>query len=174
MATQIQMTDLTNTTNVVNGVSNGTGIFDQLMNTVNLYLNDQWENGRLKGAEYANVLLGSIQSVISQSIQFTLQQKVTGLQVDNALKDLEVKNQQIANMVSDTGFKDRQVTEQELTGAKQRLGLDEDLVLKKEQQKLAYVERVMKDKQTAMLGLDDVMRSTNVSPDTIYTPRYLE
>ena len=81
MAADILLADLTNATSVTNGASNGTGALDRLMNTINLYLDDQYTRGRIKGTDYANVLLGSIQSVLSASLQFTLTEKVNEAQI---------------------------------------------------------------------------------------------
>ena len=81
MAADILLADLTNATSVTNGTSNGTGALDRLMNTINLYLDDQYTRGRIKGTDYANVLLGSIQSVLSASLQFTLTEKVNEAQI---------------------------------------------------------------------------------------------
>lgn len=81
MAVDILLADLTNATSVTNGTSNGTGALDRLMNTINLYLDDQYTRGRIKGTDYANVLLGSIQSVLSASLQFTLTEKVNEAQI---------------------------------------------------------------------------------------------
>lgn len=81
MAADILLADLTNATSVTDGTSNGTGALDRLMNTINLYLDDQYTRGRIKGTDYANVLLGSIQSVLSASLQFTLTEKVNEAQI---------------------------------------------------------------------------------------------
>ena len=81
MAADILLADLTNATSVTDGASNGTGALDRLMNTINLYLDDQYTRGRIKGTDYATVLLGSIQSVLSASLQFTLTEKVNEAQI---------------------------------------------------------------------------------------------
>ncbi len=81
MAVDILLADLTNATSVTDGASNGTGALDRLMNTINLYIDDQYNRGRIKGTDYANVLLGSIQSVLSASLQFTLTEKVNEAQI---------------------------------------------------------------------------------------------
>ena len=53
-----------------------------------------------------------------------------------------------------------------------------DFILRKElvesQISLIYTERVYKDKQTAMLGMDGVMKSQNVINDAshVYVPKY--
>ena len=81
MAADILLADLTNATSVTDGASNGTGALDKLMNTINLYIDDQYNRGRIKGTDYANVLLGSIQSVLSASLQFALNEKVNEAQI---------------------------------------------------------------------------------------------
>ena len=78
--TDIQVSDLTNTTTVTDGVADGTGVFDKLFNTVILHIDDQYKIGRLKGPEYANVLLGSIQAVLAESVQFVLQEQMVEAQ----------------------------------------------------------------------------------------------
>ena len=81
MAADILLADLTNANSVTDGISNGTGALDKLMNTINLYIDDQYNRGRIKGTDYANVLLGSIQSVLSASLQFALNEKVNEAQI---------------------------------------------------------------------------------------------
>ena len=81
MAADILLADLTNATSVTDGISNGTGALDKLMKTINLYIDDQYNRGRIKGTDYANVLLGSIQSVLSAGLQFTLNEKVNEAQI---------------------------------------------------------------------------------------------
>jgi hypothetical protein len=84
---------------------------------------------------------------------------------EQSAKDLEVKDAQIANMEDDT-----------LTSAKQREAIDEDIDLKKLQQKLTYVEQVIKDKEAAKLGLDNVVKVITTESGTFapYTPKYEE
>jgi len=146
--TTITVEDLTNSTSVSGGSSNGTGTFDKLMNTINLHLNDQYQSGRLKGTDYANVLLGSIQHAISQSLQFTLQKQLTSAQVDLAIKDLEIKQYELDNLLP-----------------LQKSKGEEDI-------KLVYVTRVGKDKEVAGMGLDLVIKGNNDTPPNTYTPKY--
>jgi hypothetical protein len=299
MAIDINIDNVTNSTSVTNAVSNGTGTFDKLMNSVNLYLNDQYNNGRLKGTDYANVLLGSIQAVLQQAVQFELQEELTEAQVGIAQKDLELKEydlinlkpQELALMQAEIEAKLREIeireieanrardtTEAELekqwgyevtrdadgnlvlgasTGTgkldkdilatdkqiemvdqqiltevqqtravdasadkaefefgtllpKQAVLLDEEKetsdlqqlllateeelkqyehdvlqldqhntnlkqqALLEEQERSTYTERVLKDKQAAGLGLDTVVKTANVTPEAVYTPKYEE
>mgnify|MGYP003512525298 CR=1 FL=1 len=45
--------------------------------------------------------------------------------------------------------------------------------IQKEQIKLMYVERIAKDKEASKLGLDNVVKTSNASPENIYTPKYV-
>jgi hypothetical protein len=81
----------------------------------------------------------------------------------------KVSEAQVDNMVADTGFKDREVTVTELNSEKQRAIMDEEL-------KLKYVERVIKDKAAADLGLDNVYKQIEkakaLNPEFVYSPKY--
>jgi len=71
----VSNTDLTQASAVTTSadfVVTGTGVFDDLMETVNVHLEAQFQLGRLSGADYANVYLGAMQSVIQNSVSFTL------------------------------------------------------------------------------------------------------
>jgi hypothetical protein len=119
---EILITDITNV--------DGTGIFDKLMDAVNKQIETQYLNNRITGSDFANVYLSSLQAVLQQSIQFTLQQQLTEAQIADTNASIALK----------------------------------------------YTEQVLKDKQAAKLGLDNVMKQSESSkdsnPDFIYTPRY--
>lgn len=74
----IDITQLTNAT----AINDGTGIFDVLVQAVERRIEAQFTEGRITGADYANVYLGSMQSVLQQSMQFLLQEQQSGLQAD--------------------------------------------------------------------------------------------
>lgn len=80
----IALTDLTNATTVLDG----TGVFDKLMMAVNIHILEQWEQGRLVGSDYAAVYVGAIQSTISESIRFLLEEQSAGLQADKIQTEL--------------------------------------------------------------------------------------
>ena len=73
----ILLSDLTNgSITTVDGsyVWKGTGVFDKLMEAVNSNVRIEFDNGRITGADYATVYLGALQSVIGQSVQYTMQE----------------------------------------------------------------------------------------------------
>jgi hypothetical protein len=58
-------------------VVTGTGIFDDLMEAVNIHLDAQFQLGRITGADYATVYLGAMQSALQNSASFTLGKEKT-------------------------------------------------------------------------------------------------
>lgn len=82
MATDIVLTDLTNGALDANNEWTGTGVFDVLMSAVNKNIESQYNLGRIPSNDFATVYLGSIQSVIAQSIQFVQQEKQIEAQTD--------------------------------------------------------------------------------------------
>ena len=163
----ILITDLTNATDVASSVSNGTGIFDKLMNSTVLYLDDQYTTGRIKGTDYANVLLGSIQAVLQQSVQLLLQKDMVAAQIEGIGKDNLVKEQQVLESV----YKVTNMLPKELEKTTAEINL-----LNKEQD-IKVIDAVIKDKTCAALGLDDVMKMVNDAKnstiDYVYSPKYL-
>ena len=69
--------DLSEITNgsLIDNEWDGTGVFDKLIDAVNKNIEAQYSKGRITGNDYANVYLGSMQSVIAQSVQYVLQEK---------------------------------------------------------------------------------------------------
>ena len=197
MATDIALTDLTNSTIISNGVSDGTGVFDKLMNSVNLYLTDQEDSGKLKGTDYANVLLGSMQAVLQQSIQFTLQEKLTEAQIDGILQDnllkveqvliakqelllkakqLEIEEYRLLNIVpaelaqlqKQTDVAERGMIEQELTGTEQRLEIKASVDLKEDELAINTLKKSQLTAQTAEI-VDATARANTQLTDTLAT-----
>ena len=67
----------------------GTGVFDQLMMAVNGNIQAQYDSGRLKGTDYANVYVGAMQAAMSEAMKFVLNKK-------SVEKQLEANDVQIA------------------------------------------------------------------------------
>lgn len=97
----ITIEQLTNSTNL----TDGDGVFDILMTKVEAHLEHQWSKGRLKGTDYATVYLGSIQSVLSESIRFLLTEEKAGY-------DADLSNYQAAEQLADTDRNDRLIDSQ--------------------------------------------------------------
>ena len=69
--------------------TNGSGVFDVLMKATKAHLEQEFTQGRIKGAEYATVYLGSLEAVMQNALQFLLQK-------DKTILEGELLNKQIA------------------------------------------------------------------------------
>ena len=108
----------------------GTGVFDKLMHAINGNILVQYDSGRIKGPEYANVYLGSMQTAIMEAMKFLL----TKEQID---KDLELKAAQIAAIATENSIKTAQ-------SAKDLLLKDKELSVKQ-----AQIDKLADDQLTA-------------------------
>ena len=100
----IQITDVTT------GAINGTGVFDKLMSTVKAHITEQYDKGRIKGQDYATVYLGALQGVLAQSVEYVLREKLTEVQIEAAVKDIELKTAQIDSINIEHVIKDKEAT----------------------------------------------------------------
>ena len=75
------MTEITNK-HLTEGIVNGAGVFDTLMDAVNTHLDVQYKAGRITGKDYANVYLGSMQATLAQAVAFLLGKEQAGNQAD--------------------------------------------------------------------------------------------
>lgn len=145
----------------------GTGVFDKLMEAVNNNILAQYNANRITNSDYATVYLGSLQAVLTQSIQFVLQEQVSEAQIGGMLKDNELKAKQLemANV-------EKLIKQYQLDNI-----LPKELALKSEQISSSYTERLVADKQAAKLGLDNVMKKSEASRDSdvnfVYVPNYV-
>ena len=64
-------------------VVTGTGIFDDMMETVNAHMAAQFNLGRITGSDYATVYLTAIQATVQQAVAYTI-----GVQKGNAEESL--------------------------------------------------------------------------------------
>ena len=60
-------------------VVTGTGVFDDMMETVNAHMAAQFNLGRITGSDYATVYLTALQATVQQAVAFTI-----GVQKGNA------------------------------------------------------------------------------------------
>ena len=74
MALEIDFKDFSDGS-IVDGEWEGTGVFDGLMKAVNGNIKVQFEDGRLKGPEYAEVYLGSMQTAMIEAMKYLLNKK---------------------------------------------------------------------------------------------------
>ena len=76
MANIVPLNDLTQTT------LDGSGVFDTLMRSMKAHLEAEYQKGRIKGAEYSTVYLGSLTAVLDASLNFLLQREKVALEAE--------------------------------------------------------------------------------------------
>lgn len=87
----------------------GNGAFDILMSSVSKHIAQEYSASRIKGADYANVYLGSIQSVLDRALEFVLTQPELNLKLQileierqKALIDKDISEEQKALLAAQT------------------------------------------------------------------------
>lgn len=87
----ISITDITSSPE--HGI--GTGVFDLLYATVKKEVTEQFTSGKLRGSEYAEVVLGSLTATLNQSIQFLMTKDELNYKLQ--LLELQKEAQKIEN-----------------------------------------------------------------------------
>lgn len=86
----------------------GTGVFDKLMTTVTAHLDSEYTGQRLKGQDYAQVYLGSLTAILSNSVSFLLQK-------DEAAGRVAQINAQVALTEAQTQLVQLEIAREQLT-----------------------------------------------------------
>ncbi len=86
---------------VTTGKIDGTGVFDTLMRAVDTHLQEEFKQGRIKGTDYGQVYLSSLNSVMQQSVSYVLGKQA-------ADKQAELLSQQKLTEVAQTALIEKQ------------------------------------------------------------------
>ena len=189
----IELSNLTDSTNA----DNGTGVFDKLIQSVEHHIESQYKAGRITGNDYSSVYLGSMQSVLSESVKFLLSEQQVEKEVDllseqiiseqkkneaGGLIDLEKKKNQeqidliIAQTASqyegiDASRKD--TNRKNLLNSKQviKIGKETELLTTQNSELLlsGVVERALKDAQRIATASGGIDNTNKVNADVAYT-----
>ena len=65
-----------NVSDITTGTINGTGVFDVLMRSFREHIQMEYDAGRIKGTDYANVYLSGMNTIIAQSVDYSVRAKV--------------------------------------------------------------------------------------------------
>lgn len=143
------------------------GVFDTLMASVEKHLDEQYRKTRITGPEYANVYLGSLQSVISQSIQYVLGMRTSNAQaqlleaqalteaqkllteIENTALTTEQKNLILAQ-IAKTNAETTLIVQKELTEDQETLKRTQEVALVTAQTSLTSAQKLTED-QNALL-----------------------
>jgi hypothetical protein len=189
----IELSNLTDSTNA----DNGTGVFDKLIQSVEHHIESQYKAGRITGNDYSNVYLGSMQSVLSESVKFLLSEQQVEKEVDllneqiiseqkkneaGGLIDLEKKKNQeqidliIAQTASqyegiDASRKD--TNRKNLLNSKQviKIGKESELLTTQNSELLlnGVVERALKDAQRIATASGAIDNTNKVNAEVAFT-----
>jgi len=153
----IASSDLTNKTNN----TDGTGVFDVLMETVELHIQEQMGDGRLTGAEFATVYLGAMQSVMQQSVSFLLQKQESDKKAELLDAQINEVNERIDLVIAQTAqayesikaSQDKTIRENLLNNSNlEKIAEEVDLLASKDLEEIANTVRL--DAQSAAKVMD--------------------
>lgn len=140
MAIDIKYTDITNSTSVTNGVSNGTGVLDKFLNTVNQHILDDFKNNRITAPDFAKIRLGSIEHSLNQATTFILQEKAIETEASLKEKQIELAAQELLIKQKELLIKDKELAL-----------MDKEIALKQAQIDVALQEVQVKLKQISVM-----------------------
>lgn len=121
--------------------TSGNGVFDVLMKATKAHLEQEFLQGRIKGAEYATVYLGSLEAVLQNALSFLLQK-------DKVSLDAELVRQQVLLTQAELLIK-----EVELDKAKAELEILEKTALKTAAEiALLTAQAAQSNAQTGLIG----------------------
>jgi len=131
---EIKIEDLTT------GYVDGTGVFDVLMTAVGSRLEEQYQEDRIKGSDYATAYLGAMQYAMAQAMQFLLGKQQADAQAEliKAQTSLTIKQEAEIDANILLKAKELQIKDQEL------LIRQQELVLKGKEIELANKEIELK------------------------------
>lgn len=138
-------------TSLTEATTTGAGVFDVLMRATKAHLEQEYSQGRIKGAEYSTVYLGAMQSAMQFAVQFLLSKEKSAAEIAEIEARTALLVQQKLNAVTEGLV---------LQAQKCKLDAEYDVLL---QTKLKTVEevgllaqkKVTEVAQTVALGVDD-------------------
>ena len=144
------------------------GLFEEIMRSVKSHLKLEYDANRIKGAEYANVYLGSLQSAMGISSQFVLTKETTNQQ--NLLLQEQVIGQTKQNLLLDAQI--AKVEVDTLLASKQLVVLDEQIALTIQQTAKVTQEALQSAKQVEvgtkqLLVMDSQIAQSNTQTSMI-------
>jgi hypothetical protein len=184
MSTPIPITNVSNqvvlrdSSNNITSVS-GTGAFDILLTSFSSFVELQEQNGKLTQSQYAQILSQALPAILNASLEFATKAPIVEQQIDGLIKDNLVKDQQILESVFNVTYvlpKQLEKITAEIAMIDQQILTEIQNTAKVEEEKmLAHVDRISKDKETALLGLDDVALVAKKAQNgtSVYVPTYI-
>jgi hypothetical protein len=140
------------TKNLTGGEVEGSGFYDELMRTSKAHLVQEFEAGRLVGAEYGAAYLGMMQNNLQVASQFILQQEINNQQV-------LLLQEQVEQAKKQNSLLNLQLTKQQIDNVTAQYQLDnllpEQVATQVEQTKLVTAQVAQAGAQTTLIGTQD-------------------
>jgi len=143
------------------GQIDGTGVFDEILKTMQVRLDDQYSKNRIKGTDYSNVYLGSMKEAMSQSILFLLGKDKAyneALLIQAQAEKTEVEKCLIEAQCKKTNAETLLIEQQVLNLIQEEKNLEQQ-VLKSEQEVLVLEQEVLKSTQEVKVLEQKVLES---------------
>lgn len=151
----------------------GTGVFDELMSSVNAQLKAQHKAGRIHSSDFAKIYLGALDSVLQQSLAFLMGKQAADKQADlltqqisNELLNNTLIQAQIDKLAADTALTDQGTSNAVITGAnltKTGLQLTAQTSLVGAQETKVIADELLTDKQTLKVVEDTLLVTQNTA-----------
>lgn len=100
---------------ITDGTTCGDGTFDKLMQSIKSHLKEEYDSSRIRGSEYSQVYLGSLQSAMSQAIQWELGAQIAAnqallleQQILIAERQKSLLDEQIQQIIAQTALTNQQ------------------------------------------------------------------
>ena len=114
------------------GTVNGTGVFDQLMQTVKAQLQEEYQANRIRGTDYASVYTNAIAAVLQQSMAFLMGQQQADKQAELLAAQIAQTEQQTLLLAAQTALTQQQAANaltENATLLKQQAKLDAEIIV---------------------------------------------
>lgn len=156
-------------TALTTGEAAGRGAFDELMRSTKSHLLQEFAAGRISGVEYSQVYLGSLQSAMSQSLQFVLgagvtsrQEELLAEQAKQVIEQTLLTRSQVALSTKQETLADKEIliADEKLRQAKQQVLLLTAQVAKTNQDVIATQEQIKTMKQQTLKLVQDTALAT--------------
>ena len=145
----------------------GSGIFDELMKTVQLRLDEEYKKGRIKGADYSKIYLGALSATMQQALAFLMGKQSADKQADllvaqtaNETLNNTLIQSQIDKLASDTLLVDENTANAVIQGTnltKTGLMLDVEKTILDQQLIKLVADTALVTKQDAKIVADTLV-----------------
>lgn len=132
------------------GTLNGNGTFDVMMQSITEHIALQFDKNRIKGVDYANVYLGSMQTAMGQAVQFQLQRQVSANQAALILAQKELVELEKEKLALEAQLVAKQIEkmDEEIIAIRQQVSLSEQQELNVIEERQRIIAETANSKQT--------------------------